>query len=119
MTVNHKLRVAIRLDLDLRWARVEIRGCLTEENCPALVVVVERSRRILRVPTIVIDAGRAQHVEREGLDALTISGILAPAAPGSHGQTGASSSCSLVVPDVLPDCPAHAPRPHGSHRVLL
>jgi hypothetical protein len=109
MTVNHKLRVAIRLDLELRWARMEIRGCLTEENCRALVVVVERSRRILRVPTIVIDAGRAQHVERGGLDALNISGILGPTAPTSHGTTGEPSTCSLVVPDVLPDCPAHAP----------
>ncbi len=121
MAVHHRLRVTVRLDPDLRWARVEIRGCLTEENCPALVAVVERSLRILRVPMIVIDAGSAQHVEREGVDALNDSGI--PTAPARHPRTnGRTGACSLIVPAVLPTCPAHTARPHtsrphGSHRV--
>ncbi|MDQ0735230.1 hypothetical protein [Arthrobacter agilis] len=114
MTKSHKLGVTVRLDIELRAARMEVRGCLTEENCRALVAVVDRTLRVLQVPMVVIDASGAQHIEREGVDALNLSGILGPTAHPRHAER--TGTCSLIVPEVLPPCPSRFPRPHGSHR---
>jgi hypothetical protein len=112
--MNHKLRITVRLDIDLHWARMDVHGCLTEENCRALLPIVRRSFRILQEPNVVIDVSSAQHVERAGVDALRGLGITGPTAhPVFSERTG---TCSLIVPDVLPVCPSHFPRPHGSHR---
>lgn len=112
--MSHKLRIAVRLDIDLRWARMDVHGCLTEENCRALLPIVNRSFRILQEPNIVIDVSSAQHIEREGVDALDLLGIVGPTAHPVHGER--RGTCSLIMPDVLPTCPSHFPRFHGSHR---
>ncbi|BBE23064.1 hypothetical protein MN0502_19470 [Arthrobacter sp. MN05-02] len=112
--MSHKLRITVRLDIDLRWARMDVRGCLTEENCRALLPIVRRSFRILQEPNVVIDASSAQHIEIAGIDALERLGI---SGLETHPVVGDSpGTCSLIVPDVLPSCPARFPRPHGSHR---
>ncbi|WP_104165424.1 hypothetical protein [Arthrobacter sp. SX1312] len=110
--MSHKLRITINLDLELRLAHMEIHGCLTEENHRALLPVVRRCFRILQEPCVVIDTSKAQHIDTEGIDALRRLGV------GRADQAAFDfpGSCSLVVPDDLPVCPARAPRFHGSHR---
>ncbi|WP_043445834.1 hypothetical protein [Arthrobacter sp. L77] len=110
--MSHKLRITINLDLDLRQARMEVNGCLTEENCQALLPIIRRCFRILRDPRVVIDTSKAQHIDTEGIDALRRLGI----GQVDHTAFDLPGSCSLVVPDDLPVCPARAPRFHGSHQ---
>ncbi|MDN4611289.1 hypothetical protein [Arthrobacter burdickii] len=134
--MDHKLRVTVRLDIDLHWARMDVRGCLTEQNCRALLPIVRRSFRFLQEPNVVIDVSSAQHIDLGGVDALERLGITGSTAhpllgtPGStaHPLLGTPGStahpllnedlgtCFLIVPEVLPSCPSRFPRPHGSHR---
>ncbi|OUM39624.1 hypothetical protein [Arthrobacter sedimenti] len=123
--MNHKLRVTVRLDIDLRWARMDVRGCLTEENCRALLPIVRRSFRFLQEPNVVIDVSSAQHIDPGGVDALERLGITGSTAHPVLGIAGSIAhpvlgdglgTCSLIVPEVLPACPSRFPRPHGSHR---
>lgn len=123
--MDHKLRITVRLDIDLHWARMDVRGCLTEENCRALLPIVRRSFRFLQEPNVVIDVSSARHIDPGGVDALERLGIAGSTAPLLLGTTGSIThpvlgeglpTCSLIVPEVLPTCPSRYPRPHGSHR---
>jgi hypothetical protein len=123
--MDHKLRVTVRLDIDLHWARMDVRGCLTEQNCRALLPIVRRSFRFLQEPNVVIDVSSAQHIDPGGVDALERLGITGSTAHPLLGTPGSIpnpllgedlGTCFLIVPEVLPSCPFRFPRPHGSHR---
>lgn len=111
--MNHKLQVTVRLDIDLRWARMDVHGCPTEENCEALLPIVRRSFRFLQEPNVVIDVSSAQHIEPGGVDTLERLGNVGVTAHPVFGER--FGTCSLIVPAVLPSCPSRFPR-HGSHR---
>ncbi|PPB50555.1 hypothetical protein C4K88_01270 [Arthrobacter pityocampae] len=109
--MSHKLRITLKLDLDLRQARMEVHGCLTEQNCHALLPIIRRCFRMLRDPRVVIDTSKAQHIDAEGIDALRRLGV----GEADHTASDLPGFCSLVVPDALPACPARDPRLHGGH----
>jgi hypothetical protein len=112
--MRHTLSITVKLDIDFRWARIDVRGCLTRGSCRALVPIVDRSFRILQEPNVIIDLTGATHIDREGVDTLQNLGIVGPTAhPLLTERTG---TCSLIVPDDLPECPSLRARPGGFHR---
>ncbi|MFC3299496.1 hypothetical protein FJV46_14060 [Arthrobacter agilis] len=116
--MRHTLSITVKLDLDFRWARIDVHGCLTQGSCRALVPIVDRCFRILQKPDVVIDLSGAQHIENEGVNTLRGLGIVGPTShPVLRERTG---TCSLVIPDDLPECPSLRtnPRAHGSHRFV-
>lgn len=115
--MRHTLSITVKLDIDFRWAHIDVHGCLTRGSCRALIPIVDRSFRILQAPNVVIDLTGAAHIDREGLDTLQGLGIVGPTAhPLLTERTG---TCSLVVPDDLPACPSLRPRPRGFHRSVV
>lgn len=54
-----RLRIAIRLDLDLRQARLVVRGRVTEENCRVLYVLARRADSTLPGLNVVLDLRKA------------------------------------------------------------
>lgn len=61
--MDPKLRVAIRLDLDLRQARLVVRGRVTDRNCKVLYVLARRANAAHRGLNVVLDLRRASITE--------------------------------------------------------
>ncbi|MCC3300165.1 hypothetical protein [Arthrobacter sp. zg-Y895] len=58
-----KLRVAIRLDVDLRQARLVVRGKITEGNCRVLYVLARRTNAALPGLNVLLDLRKASITE--------------------------------------------------------
>ncbi|MCC3276138.1 MULTISPECIES: hypothetical protein [unclassified Arthrobacter] len=57
--MDPKLRVAIRLDLDLQQARLVVHGRVTDQNCRVLYVLARRANATLPGLNVVLDLRRA------------------------------------------------------------
>ncbi|MBT1002009.1 hypothetical protein KIH31_05270 [Paenarthrobacter sp. DKR-5] len=68
----HKLKVVVRLDMDLRSALIEVRGIVTSRNVRALYAIARRTNAMVPHVILVVDL-RYAVVQAEPLDELTTS----------------------------------------------
>jgi hypothetical protein len=119
---HHKLRVVVHVDLDPGHITVEVGGCLTHSNFPALLHLLLRAQRLSFSPNIALNLQRAIH-----LDAGVLAHLRHIASPGSHGagqhaaihhEMGMAAAAaleeaddfhlSIIEPVYLPVCPIHS-----------
>jgi len=63
--VNHKLRVLVRVDVDPGHVTLEVTGCLTQANYPALLHIMRRASRLASGSDVSIDLHGASHLDPE------------------------------------------------------
>ena len=98
--MDPKLRVAVRLDLDLRQACLVVRGRVTVENSRVLYVLARRANAALPGLDVVLDLRRAAVAEQAmaGLARSSETGAL-PVLAGRAGQeTLAPRQLSILAP---------------------
>jgi hypothetical protein len=101
-TSDHRLKVVVRIDADLKTARIEVRGIVTPANLRALYVVARRTSALLPGKEIIIDLARAR-VADPAIEQLRRSARLSRLASGVDGS---EVPCRLSIVD-----------PTGAHRV--
>lgn len=119
---HHKLRIVVHVDVDPGNISVDVGGCLTQSNFPALLHLLLRAQRLASAPEIALDLRHAIH-----LDAGVLAHLRHIASPGSHksGQHAAIHHAmglaaaaaleeaddfrlTLLEPVYLPVCPIHS-----------
>lgn len=98
--MNHKLRVLVRVDVDPGRVTLEVTGCLTPSDFPALLHITRRAGRLGAGNDVVIDLNAASHLDPEVL--LELRSLAA----GSAGQ-GEPFRITLAEPADLPICLLH------------
>lgn len=98
--MNHKLRVLVRADPGL--VTLEVTGCLTQADFPALLHILRRAGRLGTGPDVRVDLHGASHLDPETL--LQLRG-LAEASAGPAGTV--QSRVTLDEPAELPICLLH------------
>lgn len=93
----HKLRLLVKLDTEPTTATLAVTGCLTENNCLALLPIIRRLRAMVDGMTITVDLSTAKHVEAAAVR------ILEEAGPEVAGYRGGGKAF-LTLPTVLPSC---------------
>ena len=68
--MDHKLSVVVQIDLDGRYVRLVVTGCVTETNQHALYPLIRKSRTMIPSATVTIDLTAAEHVEPGAVDLL-------------------------------------------------
>lgn len=63
--MNHKLRVLVRVDIDPGHVILEVSGCLTQANYPALLHIMRRASRLAAGSDVCIDLHSASHLDPE------------------------------------------------------
>jgi hypothetical protein len=118
---HHKLRIVVHVDLDPGHITVDVGGCLTQSNFPALLHMLLRAQRLAAGPQITLDLRHAIHV-----DAGVFAHLRHIASPGSHRaqhsaihhEMGLAAAAALEEagefhltihePVYLPVCPIHS-----------
>lgn len=119
---HHKLRIVVHVDVDPGNISVDVAGCLTQSNFPALLHLLLRAQRLASAPGITLDLRHAIH-----LDAGVLAHLRHIASPGSHkagqhtavhhamGRAAAAAleeaddfRLTLLEPVYLPVCPIHS-----------
>ena len=119
---HHKLRMVVHAGVDPSHISVDVGGCLTQVNFPALLHLLLRAQRLASAPGITLDLRRAIH-----LDAGILAHLRHIASPGSHkagrhtaihhamGRAAAAAleeaddfRLTLLEPVYLPVCPIHS-----------
>lgn len=95
--MEHKLRVLIRFNIDLNCASIEIRGCLTQPGCAALLPVIRRARRLSGGMRVVVNLRKARHIDEDGLEHLRVLCAEEPHLPEDAAQ--------IETPGTFPECP--------------
>lgn len=101
--MDHKLSVLVQVDLDGRYVRLVVTGCLTEANQHVLYPLVRRTRTLIPPVTVSIDLTGAGHVEAIAVDLLRW-------AIDHEETTDGAGPAELLLPSSLPGH-QHAPRP--------
>ena len=109
--VNHKLRVLVRVDVDPGHVTLEVTGCLTESDFPALLHIMRRAGRLGAGTDVIIDLHGASHLDPEILLQLRSIADASTAAqePGA-ARTAAGQQpfrVTLAEPAELPICLLH------------
>jgi hypothetical protein len=65
--VNHKLRVLVRGDVDPGRVTLEVTGCLTQPDFPALLHILKRGRRLGAGTEVTLNLHGASHLDPEVL----------------------------------------------------
>ncbi|CAI3791221.1 hypothetical protein [Pseudarthrobacter sp. MM222] len=100
--MNHKLRVLVRVDINPGHVTLEVTGCLTQADFPALLHILRRTGRLQPGSEVRVDLHGASHLDPELL--LQLRSIAA----ASEGQTGAEQfRLTLDEPAELPICLLH------------
>ncbi len=63
--VNHKLRVLVRVEVDPGHVTLEVTGCLTQANYPALLHIMRRASRLAAGSDVSIDLHGSSHLDPE------------------------------------------------------
>ncbi|MCX6498611.1 MAG: hypothetical protein NTU93_07385 [Arthrobacter sp.] len=63
--MNHKLRVLVRVEVDPGHVTLEVAGCLTQANYPALLHIMRRASRLAAGSDVSIDLHAASHLDPE------------------------------------------------------
>lgn len=108
--MNHKLRVLVRVDIDPGHVTLEVTGCLTQADFPALLHILRRTGRMKSGSEVRVDLHGASHLDPEML--LQLRSMAA----ASEGQAGSETfRLTLSEPAELPICLLHV----GSDSVVL
>ncbi len=100
--MTHKLRVLVRVDVDPGQVNLEVTGCLTQSDFPALLHILRRAGRLGAGSDVRVDLHGATHLDPEML--LQLRGI----AEASAGQAGTGQPpVTLDEPAELPICLLH------------
>lgn len=100
--MNHKLRVLVRVDVDPGDVTLEVTGCLTQPDFPALLHILRRAGRLGAGADVRVDLHGASHLDPEMLLQLR---SLANATAGSRGAE--TFRVRLEEPAELPICLLH------------
>lgn len=112
--VNHKLRVLVRVDVDPGHVTLEVTGCLTHPDFPALLHIIQRAGRLGAGTDVFIDLHGASHLDPEIL--LLLRSIAAASradapSPGADesgtGERVGTFRVTLAEPAELPICLLH------------
>ncbi|MEX5270716.1 hypothetical protein [Kocuria sabuli] len=106
--MDHKLSVLVQVDLDGRYVRLVVTGCLTEANQHVLYPLVRRARTLVPPVTVSVDLTGAGHVEAIAVDLLRWA--------IEHEETMAGTGPAELLLPSSPPGHRHAPCP-GSRRV--
>lgn len=109
--MEHKLRVLVRFNIDLNCASVEVRGCLTDHGCDALLPIIRRARLLSGGMPVVVNLRKAQHIEETALDYLQeLCANDFDVIPAENTVVDRSDrpddSVTIEIPGTLPLCPA-------------
>lgn len=98
--MESKLRVAVRFDLNVRQARLVVRGRVTEQNSRVLYVLARRANASLPGLAVVLDLRKASATEAALADLLRSSetGALPVLAGNTAGETLAPRQLSILAP---------------------
>lgn len=100
--MNHKLRVLVRVDVHPGHVTLEVTGCLTQTDFPALLHILRRTGRLESGSEVRVDLHGASHLDPEML--LQLRSIAA----ASEGQAGTEPfRVTLKEPAELPICLQH------------
>ena len=120
--MNHKLRVLVRVDVNPGHVTLEVTGCLTQANYPALLHIMRRASRLASGLDVSIDLHGASHLDPEILlylrqlaasqDPAAPQDAAAPAEPvaaavGVAAGGAEGSRLLLQEPAELPICLVH------------
>ena len=108
--VNHKLRVLVRVDVDPGHVTLEVTGCLTESDFPALLHIMRRAGRLGAGTDVIIDLHSASHLDPEILLQLRSIADASTAAQEPGAGTAAGKQpfrVTLAEPAELPICLLH------------
>ena len=108
--VNHKLRVLVRVDVDPGHVTLEVTGCLTQSDFPALLHIVRRAGRLGAGTDVIIDLHGASHLDPEMLLQLRSIADASAAAPAPGAGAAAGKQpfrVTLAEPAELPICLLH------------
>ncbi|MUN62500.1 hypothetical protein GMA12_05000 [Kocuria sediminis] len=96
--MDHKLSVLVQVDLDGRYVRLLVTGCLTEANQHALHPLIRRARTLIPPVTVSVDLTAAEHVEGNAVGQLRTAVHDDPTLEGT-------SPVELLLSGVLPEHP--------------
>ncbi len=111
--VNHKLRVLVRVDVDPGHVTLEVTGCLTQSDFPALLHIMRRAGRLGAGTGVLVDLHGASHLDPEillQLRSIADASAAAPSrAPGPDGTAAGKQPfrVTLAEPADLPICLLH------------
>ncbi|WP_427134610.1 hypothetical protein [Pseudarthrobacter sp. S9] len=113
--MNHKLRVLVRVDVDPGRVNLEVTGCVTRSESPALLQIVRRAGRLGAGTDVTIDLHGAAHLDPEvllDLRRMADAGIQNGPDAGDSGETAAPGGTgqfrlALDEPAELPICLLH------------
>ncbi|GEO95952.1 hypothetical protein [Kocuria turfanensis] len=96
--MDHKLSVLVQVDLDGRYVRLLVTGCLTEANQHALHPLIRRARTLIPPVTVSVDLTAAEHVEGSAVGQLRTAVDHDPTLEGT-------SPVELLLSCALPEHP--------------
>ena len=108
--VNHKLRVLVRVDVDPGHVTLEVTGCLTQSDFPALLHIMRRAGRLGAGTDVIVDLHGASHLDPEILLQLRSIADASTAAQEPDAGTAAGKQpfrVTLAEPAELPICLLH------------
>ena len=111
--MNHKLRVLVRVDVDPGLVTLEVTGCLTQSDFPALLHIMRRAGRLGAGTDVTVDLHGASHLDPEIL--LQLRSIAEAGISGGNGGVARTVTAAenqpfrvtLAEPADLPICLLH------------
>ncbi|GAA3291960.1 hypothetical protein ACFFON_00505 [Arthrobacter citreus] len=92
-SMDHALRVLVRIDTQRSEACLEVRGCLTSATCSTLMNILSHTGTL--GAAVRVNLLRAAHVERDALDLLRT---------GAAGAAPGGTPVDIMAPADLPVC---------------
>jgi hypothetical protein len=113
-SVDHKIRVLVRLDVDTTSAHLEVAGCLTPLSCQALFPILDRVRGLTPDLCITVDLNGASHIEDAAMALLqaTTGAVLYTAARPGGSASLVPGKVRILAPSEWPSCPLYEQAPH-------
>lgn len=111
--MNHKLRVAVRVDVDPGHVTLLATGCLTRSNYPVLLHIMRRAQQLASGSSLQVDLTQSSHLDLEVLEYLRhMEGRETEATDRSDADDTLSTphtfQLTLIEPAQLPVCLVHA-----------
>ncbi|MET1064031.1 MAG: hypothetical protein ABWX85_03580 [Arthrobacter sp.] len=108
--MNHKLRVLVRVDVEPGCVTLEVTGCLTQADFPALLHIMRRAGRLGAGTDVMIDLHGASHLDPEILLQLrSVADASAVALESGAGSPAGAEPYRVILaePADLPICMLH------------
>ena len=96
----HKLRLLVKIDTTPSSATLAVTGCLTDENCLALLPIIRRLRALVNGMSVTVDLSTAKHIEASAVRTIE------QADPSDDLGDPDKGKVCIILPADLPSCPA-------------